>query len=96
METIITYNLNHIHLKSLDPGKTAGWWVETFNFKIIADTTRDAGDRFIRCRSENGVAVNIYGPLDGQSLPENDAGTNLGLEHIAFVIEEIDAEIERL
>ena len=49
------YNMNHVHLKSLDPGKTAQWWVNAFKFEIVSDTTRGTGDRFIRTRTENGV-----------------------------------------
>ncbi len=90
------YDLHHIHLKSLDPEKSAKWWADTFNFEILSDTVRDFGDRFIRCQSENGIAVTISGPMDGQTLPKSDAGAKLGLEHIAFDIEDIDAEIERL
>ena len=92
----MAYILHHIHLKSLDPGNSAKWWVDTFNFEIHSDTTREFGDRFIRCRSENGISVTISGPTEGQTLPESDAGAKLGLEHIAFEIEDIDAEIERL
>ena len=92
----MTYNLNHVHLKSLDPGNTANWWVDNFNFEIVADSTRDTGDRFIRCRAENGCGVNISGPLTGQTLPENDAGVKLGLEHLGFEVDHIDGEIERL
>ena len=90
------YNLNHVHLKSLDPEKTVRWWVDTFNFEIVADTTRQTGDRFIRCRSENGVPVNVSGPLDGQELPAGDSGVKQGLEHFGFDVEDIDAEIKRL
>ena len=90
------YNLNHVHLKALDPEKAANWWVNAFNFEIVADMTRHTGDRFIRCRAENGVPVNISGPLDGQSLPESESYAKLGLEHFGFDVEDIDAEIERL
>ncbi len=92
----MAYNLNHVHLKSNDPELTANWWVDTFNFEIVGDTTRDTGDRFIRCRAENGVPVNISGPLDGQHLPESDSGVKLGLEHFGFDVFDIEAEIERL
>lgn len=92
----MVYSLNHIHLKSLDPEKAANWWVDTFNFEIVADTTRTTGDRFIRCRSENGFPVNISGPLDGQELPMSDSGAKLGLEHFGFDVTDIDAEIRRL
>ena len=27
------YNLNHVHLKSLDPEKAANWWVNAFNLE---------------------------------------------------------------
>ena len=90
------YNLNHVHLKSLDPEKTASWWVKAFNLEIVADTTRHTGDRFIRCRAENGVPVNISGPLDGQDLPDSESHAKVGLEHFGFDVEDIDAEIERL
>jgi catechol 2,3-dioxygenase-like lactoylglutathione lyase family enzyme len=92
----MVYNLNHIHLKSLDPEKAANWWVDTFNFEIVGDTTRKTGDRFIRCRSENGVPVNISGPLDGQELPVGDSCAKQGLEHFGFDVTDIDAEIKRL
>ncbi len=90
------YNLNHIHLKSNDPENIAKWWVDNFGFKIVDDSTRHTGDRFIKCRSANGVPVNISGPLDGQTLPSSDSGVNLGLEHFGFDVEDIDSEIERL
>ncbi len=90
------YNLNHIHLKSNDPEKTARWWVETFGFEIVDDSTRETVDRFIMCRSGNGVPVNISGQLDGQILPARDSGPNLGLEHFGFDVENIDDELERL
>jgi catechol 2,3-dioxygenase-like lactoylglutathione lyase family enzyme len=90
------YNINHIHLKSLDPERSANWWVNAFNFEIVADTTRNTGDRFIRCRAENGVPVNISGPLSGQVLPIGDSAPKRGLEHFGFDVEDIDAEIERL
>ena len=43
------YNLNHIHLKSNDPMKAATWWVDNFGFEIVDDSTRDTGDRFVKC-----------------------------------------------
>lgn len=92
----MAYNLHHIHFKSLDPERSAKWWVDTFNFEVLSDTTREFGDRFIRCSSENGISVTISGPTEGQTLPESDAGAKLGLEHIAFEIEDIDGEIGRL
>ena len=90
------YKLNHIHLKSKTPENTAKWWVDNFGFEIVDDSTRDTGDRFIKCRSANGVPVNISGPLDGQVLPESDSQPKLGLEHFGFDVTDIDSELERL
>ena len=53
------YLVNHIHLKSSDPKKTADWFVEAFNIKIMSDTVRDFGDHFIVTQTEGGLAINI-------------------------------------
>ena len=34
------YRINHIHLKSPDPRKTAEWYVTAFNFTIASMTRR--------------------------------------------------------
>ena len=44
----MAYEFNHVHLKASDPEKTANWYVKAFNFKIISDTVRPVGDRFVR------------------------------------------------
>ena len=33
------YRINHIHLKSPDPRKTAEWYVKAFDFEITGDET---------------------------------------------------------
>lgn len=88
--------INHIHLKSPDPEKTAAWWVKAFNFQITSDETRVFGDRFIRCASEGGLMVNISGPRTGETLGPADASAHFGLEHFGFDTEDAAAEIERL
>jgi len=56
------YRINHIHLKSPDPRKTAEWYVKAFDFEIMNDETRVFGARFLRCKSaDGGVAVNNLG-----------------------------------
>ncbi len=90
------YNLNHVHIKTMDPEKAVRWWIKAFNFRIIDDRTRHTGDRFIKCRAENDFPVNISGPLTDQHLPTGNSNVKLGLEHFGFDVEDIDAEIERL
>jgi lactoylglutathione lyase len=91
------FRINHIHLKSPDPRKTAEWYVNAFGFKILSDETRSFGDRFIRCQSEDGgMAVNISGARTNEQLGAGDAGAHLGLEHFGFDSEDIEADIARL
>lgn len=91
------FRINHIHLKSPDPKKTADWYVKAFNFKILADDVRVFGDRFIRCQSEDGgMAINISGARDGETLGAGDARPHHGLEHFGLDTDDLDAEIKRL
>jgi lactoylglutathione lyase len=92
----MAFAINHIHIKSTDPGKTADWWVKAFNFEIVRDAVRDTGDRFIACRSENGITVNISGAQDGQKMGPGDAGVHEGLEHFGLDSDDLEADIERL
>ena len=59
--------VNHIHLKSKDPKKTADWFVEAFNVQIMSDTVRDFGDRFIVTQTEGGLAINISNERTGEN-----------------------------
>ena len=91
------FRINHIHLKSPDPKKTADWYVQAFKFKITDDSVRSFGDRFIRCTSEDGgMNVNISGARTGEKMGSGDATAHYGLEHFGLDTLDIDAEIERL
>ncbi len=90
------YLVNHIHLKSSDPKATADWFVKAFNVKIISDTTRDVGDRFVVTHTEGGLAINISGARTGEKLGPADANPHLGLEHFGFDTNDIEADLKRL
>src|SRR5947207_10896224 len=90
------YRINHIHLKAPDPRKTAEWYVTAFGFKIVNDSTRVFGDRFLRCTSEDGFAVNISGARTNEKMGQGDASAHYGLEHFGFDSEDIDTDIARL
>jgi catechol 2,3-dioxygenase-like lactoylglutathione lyase family enzyme len=94
---MMPFRINHIHLKSPDPEKTANWYVQAFNFKIVSDEVRSFGDRFIRCQSEDGgMAVNISGARSGETLGPGDASPHHGLEHFGFDSADLEADIKRL
>ncbi len=93
----MAFRINHIHLKAPDPKKTADWYVQAFNLKIVGDDVRSFGDRFIRCQSEDGgMTVNISGARTGETLGPGDANPHYGLEHFGFDTADINADIERL
>ncbi len=91
------FKINHIHIKSLDPRKTAEWYEKAFAFKIISDETRVFGDRFIRCNSgDGGVIVSISNARTNETLGPADPNAHFGLEHFAIESDDIDADIARL
>jgi lactoylglutathione lyase len=93
----MAYRINHIHLKAPDPRQTAEWYVKAFGFTIMGDEVRVFGDRFIRCRSEDGgMMVNISGARTGERLGPGDASAHHGLEHFGFDSEDLEADIRRL
>ena len=93
----MAYRINHIHLKAPDPRKTAEWYVRAFGFTIVGDEVRVFGDRFVRCRSEDGgMMVNISGARTGESLGPGDASAHHGLEHFGFDSENLEVDIARL
>jgi lactoylglutathione lyase len=93
----MAFRINHIHLKSPDPRKTADWYVNAFAFKIVSDETRVFGDRFVRCMSEDGgMAVNISGARSNEKLGPGDASAHHGLEHFGFDSDDLEADIRRL
>ncbi|MBM3959010.1 MAG: VOC family protein [SAR202 cluster bacterium] len=94
----MAFRINHIHLKAADPRKSADWWVKAFNLKVESDAVRPFGDRFIRCKSEDGgMTVNISGPRNSdKNMPRGNSGVHFGLEHFGFDTTNMEADIKRL
>ena len=92
----MAHKFNHIHLKALDPEKTANWYVEAFDFTIISNSVRIYGDRFIRCQTTDGIVVNISGARTDEQMGNGDATAHWGLEHFGIEVDDIEIEIKRL
>tara|TARA_B100001013_G_C24553311_1_gene419529 strand:- start:359 stop:748 length:390 start_codon:yes stop_codon:yes gene_type:complete len=90
------YIVNHIHLKSSDPAKTAAWFVEAFKVKIVSDQVRPVGDRFITTETEGGLRINISSERTDEILGPADANPHYGLEHFGFDTDDMDADLQRL
>ena len=68
------FRINHIHVKAADPRKTADWWVGAFGFEILSDETRVFGDRFVRCKAqEGGMIVTFSNARTGETLGPGSA-----------------------
>ena len=92
----MAYEFNHLHIKAPDPEKTVSWYVKAFGFRIVDDTGRDTGARFIRCQTADGTRVNISSAGTNEPMGKGDASTHWGLEHFGLNVDDLDAEIERL
>lgn len=92
----MTYKFNHVHLKAPDPEKTANWYVEAFKFKILSNTRRESGNKFLRCETSDGIVVNISGSGVDEQMGGSDASLHWGLEHFGIEVADIDVEIKRL
>src|SRR4030095_4660424 len=91
------FRINHIHLTSPDPKKPADWYVTAFKFQITSDETRVFGDRFLRCKSDDGgVNVNISGARTNEKMGKGAPTPHYGLAHFGFDSADLDADIRRL
>jgi catechol 2,3-dioxygenase-like lactoylglutathione lyase family enzyme len=85
-EITMTIKLNHLHLKTKDPEKTAKFYVDTFGAKITSQSPT------------GGYRVD----LDGLSLnitdlhPTQKREQKYGMEHIAIDTDELDAVVAKL
>ena len=90
------FNIDHIHLKSIDPKKTADWFVKAFNVEIVSDKVRPVGDRFIATKTEDGFTINISSERTNEVLGPADANPHYGLEHFGLTTDDMDGELARL
>ena len=91
------YQFEHAHIKSTDPRKTARWWADMFEAKILPEIQASGGALF--CPVEiGGVKINITTPRDHEldQMEEGYAGPRYGLEHLGILTEDIDADLARL
>ena len=81
----MTLKLNHLHLKTKDPEKTAKFYVDTLGAKIVN-------------QNRNGYRLDLHGLSLNVTdfLKEQTREQNYGMEHIAIDTDELDALIEKL
>jgi catechol 2,3-dioxygenase-like lactoylglutathione lyase family enzyme len=82
----MSFRLNHLHLKTKDPEKTAQFYVETLGAKI---TGRNSSGGYKL--DLHGLALNVT-----DFFAEQKREQKLGMEHIAIDTDELDALVEKL
>jgi catechol 2,3-dioxygenase-like lactoylglutathione lyase family enzyme len=77
--------LNHVHLKTHDPEKTAKFYVDTLGAKIVGQA------------GSNGYRLDLHGlALNVTTFLNQSREQKYGMEHIAIDTDELDAVVEKL
>lgn len=84
------FRVNHIHLKSPDPKKTAQWYVDVFGAKVVGESTGLGGSSSVRLDID-GTRINVTSAPAGETLPDGTAESHYGLEHFGFDTDDIEA-----
>jgi catechol 2,3-dioxygenase-like lactoylglutathione lyase family enzyme len=82
----MTLQLNHVHLKTRDPEKTAKFYVDTLGAKIVGP----AGNNGYRL-DLHGLSLNVTKFIETQTREQK-----YGMEHIAIDTDELDSLVEKL
>lgn len=82
----MTLKLNHLHLKTKDPEKTAKFYVDNLGAKIVSQSA-SGGYRL----DLHGLSLNVTNFLDKQAREQK-----YGMEHIAIDTDELDTLVEKL
>ena len=78
--------LNHVHLKTPDPEKTAQFYIDTLGATKIADV----GDIGVRL-DLHGLTLNVTKHIESQTREQK-----YGIEHIAIDTDDMPALVEKL
>jgi catechol 2,3-dioxygenase-like lactoylglutathione lyase family enzyme len=82
----MSLQLNHVHLKTRDPEKTAKFYVDTLGAKIVGQ----AGSNGYRL-DLHGLSLNVTNFIESQTREQK-----YGMEHIAIDTDELDTVVEKL
>jgi catechol 2,3-dioxygenase-like lactoylglutathione lyase family enzyme len=89
-EDAMAFRINHLHLKTPNPQKTADFYVEYTGAKVVKKNIRPDGSENFRL-DLHGVELNITEFLEEQKL-----GQLYGLEHVAIDTNNFDGEVSKI
>lgn len=82
----MAFKLNHVHLKTPDPQKTAQFYVDTLGAEIVGQ----AGTNGVRLNL-HGLTLNVTTKIESQQHEQK-----YGMEHIAIDTDDMPALVEKL
>lgn len=85
----MAFQVNHVHIKTSNPTKTAQWFVENLGAKIAAENR--SGARISFRLNLHGLNLNVTDYVEGQKLEQH-----YGMEHLALDTDDIAGEVQRL
>ncbi len=91
------YAINHVHIRSADPRRSAAWYEEHFEAKLVSEREVMPGTVTLSLEVGGPVRLNISSKPEGTPDKRAVAELNqLGLEHFGFDVADLAAELERL
>ena len=93
----MAYTINHVHIRSQDPHKSAAWYTKHFGAKLVSERTVMPGTITLGMELEGSCRLNISSKQEGTPDTRPSAELNrLGLEHFGFHTEDITGDLARL
>lgn len=86
----MAFKINHLHLKTPDPRKTAQWYVDMLGARVVSEAGAAGGTTGFRL-DLHGIPLNVTGFVEGQKLEQH-----YGLEHVAIDTDDLPGVVARL
>ena len=91
------YRINHVHIRSSDPHRSADWYGKHFGAKLLFAREVMPNTVTISMEVDGPVRLNISSKPPGSSDQRSVAELNrLGLEHFGFDVDDLESELARL
>ena len=89
------YWYHHIHLVSPDPRKTAQFYQDMFNAKMVNTTELPDGRVSIEISLNSSIVLLMQKPVQEKAAPATDTAAN-GLDHFGIRTDDIEATVTDL
>jgi len=85
----MAFKIDHIHIKTSSPGKTARWYVDNLGARIESENRN--GERVSFRLDLHGLSLSVTDFIPGQKLEQH-----YGMEHLALGTDDLPGTIEKL